>query len=201
MSGKVTRLTLDQPWLTSCDLLLSVARQHHRVRAERRGHAGPGGASHARQRQSFDLDGMYGGLQTGRWLIITGERTGLPGVTTGEVGHGGGHDPGRRPARGHGAHNRAACRPPWPTPTCAAPSPSGATWWPRPRAPPSRTCSAAARPARPGRASRSAAARSPTCRRPRPPGPASTLDHLRQRGVLAGSRQPGLGRARPTTCT
>ena len=32
-------------------------------------------------------------------------------------------------------------------------------------------------------------------------GAASTLDHLRQRGVLAGSRQPGLGRARPTTCT
>lgn len=85
LSGKVTRLTLDRPWLASCDLLLSVARnttvyvQSDAVRAARAADPAPV------QGDAIELDGLFGGLQTGRWLIITGERTGLPGVTTGEV--------------------------------------------------------------------------------------------------------------------
>jgi len=85
MSGKVTRLLLDQPWLTEDDVLLSVARntavyvQSDPQTPARVADPNPVCGT------SFDLDGIYGGLQTGRWLIITGERTDLPGVTTGEV--------------------------------------------------------------------------------------------------------------------
>ena len=85
ISGKVTRLVLDQPWLTGDDVLLSVARntavyvQSDPQKFARVPDGTPVGGA------SFDLDGIYGGLPTGRWLIITGERTDLPGVTTGEV--------------------------------------------------------------------------------------------------------------------
>lgn len=85
ISGKVTRLTLDQPWLEPGDLLLSVARstavyvQSQPLTLARKADTSPV------QGDSVELDGLYGGLQTGRWLIITGERDGLPGVTTGEV--------------------------------------------------------------------------------------------------------------------
>ena len=85
LSGKVTRLTLDRPWLTPSDLLLSVARQttayvqSDPVTLARIADPTPV------QGDSIELDGLFGGLRTGRWLIVTGERTDLPGVTTGEV--------------------------------------------------------------------------------------------------------------------
>jgi predicted phage baseplate assembly protein len=85
ISGKVTRLLLDQPWLAADDVLLSVARntavyvQSDPQKLARVPDTCPVSGT------SFDLDGIFGGLQTGRWLIITGDRTDLPGVTTGEV--------------------------------------------------------------------------------------------------------------------
>lgn len=85
LSGKVTRLTLDQPWLTADDVLLAVARntavyvQSDPQTLARVADPAPVCGD------CVDLDGLYGGLQTGRWLIITGERSDLPGVTTGEV--------------------------------------------------------------------------------------------------------------------
>jgi predicted phage baseplate assembly protein len=85
ISGKVTRLVLDRPWLAADDVLLSVARntavyvQSDPQMLARVADTTPVGGT------SFDLDGIYGGLQTGRWLIITGTRNDLPGVTTGEV--------------------------------------------------------------------------------------------------------------------
>ena len=85
ISGKVTRLTLDQPWLAPEDVLLAVARntavyvQSDPLSPARVADPTPVSGD------SFGLDGLYSGLQTGRWLIITGERTDLPGVTTGEV--------------------------------------------------------------------------------------------------------------------
>jgi predicted phage baseplate assembly protein len=85
LSGKATRLTLDRPWLSGADVRLSVARnttvfvQSDPQTLARVADPIPVSGT------SFDLDGIYGGLPTGRWLIITGERTDLPGVTTGEV--------------------------------------------------------------------------------------------------------------------
>ena len=85
LSGKVTRLTLDTPWLTSSDHLLSVARQTAvYVQSDKVTPARVADPSDV-QGAAIELDGLFGGLQTGRWLIITGERSDLPGVTTGEV--------------------------------------------------------------------------------------------------------------------
>jgi predicted phage baseplate assembly protein len=85
ISGKITSLTLDTPWLAGSDRLLTVARaatvyvQSDAVTPARV--ADPS----AVQGATIELDGLFGGLPTGRWLIITGERSDLPGVTTGEV--------------------------------------------------------------------------------------------------------------------
>jgi len=85
MSGKVTRLTLDQPWLNSDDVLLSVARDTAvYVQSDPQTLARVADPKPVCGK-SFDLDGIYGGLSSGRWLIITGERSDLPGVSTGEV--------------------------------------------------------------------------------------------------------------------
>ena len=85
ISGKVTRLILDQPWLTEDDVLLSVARQTAvYVQSDPQTLARVADITPV-SGTSFDLDGIYGGLQTGRWLIITGDRADLQGVTTGEV--------------------------------------------------------------------------------------------------------------------
>ena len=85
ISGKVTRLVLDQPWLTGDDVLLSVARNTAvYVQSDPQTFARVADGTSV-SGTSFDLDGIYGGLPTGRWLIITGERADLPGVTTGEV--------------------------------------------------------------------------------------------------------------------
>ena len=85
MSGKVTRLILDQPWLTSADVLLSVARDTAvYVQSDPQTLARVADPKPVCGK-SFDLDGIYGGLSSGRWLIITGERSDLPGVSTGEV--------------------------------------------------------------------------------------------------------------------
>lgn len=78
ITGKVTRLTLGDPWLTDNDRLLTVVR----------------GTTVLAQSEAFDLaeepittdlcdgeaeeielDDLYTDLQSGRWLIISGERT------------------------------------------------------------------------------------------------------------------------------
>ena len=85
ISGKVTRLILDQPWLTAADVLLSVARDTAvYVQSDPQTLARVADPTPV-SGKSFDLDGIYGGLTSGRWLIITGERSDLPGVSTGEV--------------------------------------------------------------------------------------------------------------------
>jgi predicted phage baseplate assembly protein len=85
LSGKATRLTLDQPWLYSSDVLLSVARNTTVfVQSDAVTPARVADISDV-QGNAIELDGLFGGLPTGRWLIITGTRNDLPGVTTGEV--------------------------------------------------------------------------------------------------------------------
>lgn len=85
LSGKATRLNLDQPWLHTTDLLLSVARDTTVfVQSDAVTPARVADTSDV-QGNAIELDGLFGGLPTGRWLIITGTRNDLPGVTTGEV--------------------------------------------------------------------------------------------------------------------
>ena len=85
LSGKATRLTLDRPWLSSTDIRLSVARNTAvYVQSDILKLARVADISDVKG-NAIELDGIYGGLPTGRWLIITGERTDLPGVATGEV--------------------------------------------------------------------------------------------------------------------
>ena len=85
LSGKATRLTLDQPWLYSTDVLLSAARDTTVfVQSDTVTPARVADSSDV-QGHAIELDGLFGGLPTGRWLIITGTRNDLPGVTTGEV--------------------------------------------------------------------------------------------------------------------
>ncbi len=85
LSGKVTRLTLDKPWLSSRDLRLTVARNTAvYVQSDPQTLARVADTSDV-QGDCIELDGLFGGVPTGQWLIITGERSDLPGVTTGEV--------------------------------------------------------------------------------------------------------------------
>ena len=85
LSGKVTRLSLDTPWLSSTNLLLSVARDTTVfVQSDTVTPARVADTCDV-QGSAIELDGLFGGLPTGSWLIITGERSDLPGVTTGEV--------------------------------------------------------------------------------------------------------------------
>ncbi|HLO28806.1 MAG TPA: hypothetical protein VK249_06710, partial [Anaerolineales bacterium] len=79
--AKVTQLTLDQDWLTADDKLLSGIRsttvfaQSEKLELAEEPidpikDAICGGADNA-----IELDGLYSDLKSGRWLIVTGERT------------------------------------------------------------------------------------------------------------------------------
>ena len=78
--AKVTELSLNQPWLTSQDLWLSDIRatnvfaQSEQLALAEEPIVAPicDGAS-----DWIELDGLYRDLQTGRWLIVAGERADL----------------------------------------------------------------------------------------------------------------------------
>lgn len=79
--GKVTQLTLNQPWLQKTDRSLALLRtmiiylQSERLPlAEQTKQETVGG-------NEIILDDLYDGLAAGRWFIIAGERTDVPGAT------------------------------------------------------------------------------------------------------------------------
>jgi predicted phage baseplate assembly protein len=81
MTGKVTQLTLSGDWLTASDVFLSAIR-------ETVVHAQTDEVTLAREPRTDDvagdeitLDALYDGLQTGRILIVSGERTDVSGAT------------------------------------------------------------------------------------------------------------------------
>lgn len=86
ISGKVTELVLDRPWLDSRDTRLSDIRDTTiYLRGER--------LSPAEEPITDDVSGdevelaeLYDGLAPGRWLVVTGERTDLPGKPAGVPG-------------------------------------------------------------------------------------------------------------------
>ncbi len=92
-SAKVTQLTLDRPWLDATALenmsgqagLLSGTVVYAQTEildlAEEPIDADVEG-------DTIELDGVYDGLESGRWIIVSGERTDIPnvtGVTAGEL--------------------------------------------------------------------------------------------------------------------
>jgi predicted phage baseplate assembly protein len=80
ISGKTTRLELSDKWLTRDDLLLSDIRQttvyaqsEALTLVDERYDDPVAGAE-------ILLDGLYDGLESGRWIFVTGERTDIPGA-------------------------------------------------------------------------------------------------------------------------
>jgi predicted phage baseplate assembly protein len=87
LTGKVTQLTLDRPWLSPDDRLLSAIRSttvyiqgESLVQAEEP-IADPVDPPTDASEQTIYLDGLYDGLQSGRWAIVTGERVDILGTT------------------------------------------------------------------------------------------------------------------------
>ncbi|HEU5330167.1 MAG TPA: putative baseplate assembly protein [Thermomicrobiales bacterium] len=81
LSGKITQLTLVDPWLVENDRLLSVARGTTVYVQSESLVLAPEPVDDDVQGGVIELDGLYAGLQSGRWLIVTGERTDIPGTT------------------------------------------------------------------------------------------------------------------------
>lgn len=86
ISGKVTELTLDRPWLDDADKLLSYVRDTTvYARGDRLELAEEPIADLVRGNR-IELAELYEGLTPGRWIIVTGERADLPAGTTGVRG-------------------------------------------------------------------------------------------------------------------
>jgi hypothetical protein len=83
ITGKATELVLDREWLSDTDISLKVLR-NITIYAQ----SEPLGLSEEPinpvaepvSGDEIELDGLYGGLQSGRMMIISGERTDIPGT-------------------------------------------------------------------------------------------------------------------------
>ena len=81
LSGKATRLTLSGDWLTNQDLLLADIRsttvfaQSEPLTLVDERYDDPV------QGDTIELDSLYDGLDSGRWIFIRGERSDIPGAS------------------------------------------------------------------------------------------------------------------------
>ena len=81
LSGKSTRLVLSDDWLTDDDLLLSDIRsttiyaQSEPLKLVDERYDEPV------ENSTIELDGLYDGLEPGRWIFVRGERTDIPGAS------------------------------------------------------------------------------------------------------------------------
>jgi predicted phage baseplate assembly protein len=91
MTTRLTQLTLDRDWLSpQTDLMLDVARntaisaqsEQLTLAEEPVPDPVPVAPSEANQ---IELANLYDSLQSGRWLVVQGERSDLPGVTGAEL--------------------------------------------------------------------------------------------------------------------
>jgi hypothetical protein len=91
ITATVTQLTLDQPWLFDQDVSLATLRQVTvYAQSDEQGLTDEpiDPVLEAICGDTVELDDVYAGLKTGRWAIVTGERTdifGVPGVTGTEL--------------------------------------------------------------------------------------------------------------------
>jgi predicted phage baseplate assembly protein len=104
LSGKSTRINLDTAWLSSDDLAAATessndsgtpagfsivrgttvyAQSEELVLTEAPITEAIGSTS--KQANRIELDGLYDGLESGRWVIVSGERSDLPGVKSSEL--------------------------------------------------------------------------------------------------------------------
>jgi len=81
VSATVTQLTLDREWLTAADVLLSAVRRISVYAQSERLDLAPEPRDDPVKGDAIELDAVYDGLQTGRFLIVTGERTDIPSTT------------------------------------------------------------------------------------------------------------------------
>lgn len=86
MSTRVTQLTLDRDWLDpTTDLMLDVARNTTiSAQSEQLDLAEEPITDHVAGNQ-IELGNLYGGLKSGRWLVVQGERADVDGVTAAEL--------------------------------------------------------------------------------------------------------------------
>jgi len=79
LTGKATRLTLDGNWLDADDSDRSAANRNATVYAQSETLALAQEPYDADvQGDTIELDGLYDGLKSGRWVIVSGERTDIP---------------------------------------------------------------------------------------------------------------------------
>jgi len=84
IAAKGTQLVLDEPWLTGNERTLSALRsttvyaQNETVPLDKEIIRSDVGGS------EIELDGVYDGLEAGRWIVVTGERTDV-GVEIGKI--------------------------------------------------------------------------------------------------------------------
>jgi predicted phage baseplate assembly protein len=80
ITGKVTQLSLDQPWLDQQDTLLAHIRD---ATVYARGESLQPAAEVVTDDvggDQIELAQAHGGLQPGRWVVVSGERTDIPGT-------------------------------------------------------------------------------------------------------------------------
>lgn len=87
--GRITQLTLDKPWLKEQDTSLDVMRKTtvylksedlNLVEKPVDLKDAPSSEHYISDQMEIELDNLYEGLQPGRWLIISGERSDISGV-------------------------------------------------------------------------------------------------------------------------
>ncbi|MDQ6707338.1 MAG: putative baseplate assembly protein, partial [Acidobacteriota bacterium] len=82
ISGRITQLTLNKQWLDpDKDLMLSVARNVNVSAQSEELTLAEEPIENPVCGNGIELDGLYAGLESGRWLIVEGERTGIPSTS------------------------------------------------------------------------------------------------------------------------
>ncbi len=81
ITATVTQLTLDNDWLCDEDLLITVLRGTTVYAQSEPLELAEDPVGDPICMNDIELDGVYNGLQAGKWLIVSGERTDIPGTS------------------------------------------------------------------------------------------------------------------------
>ena len=81
ITAKVTELLLDRPWLTALDRSLATLRGTTIYAQDDPLELAKEPLDADIEGDQIELDGIYDGLEAGRWLIVAGERTDVPGTS------------------------------------------------------------------------------------------------------------------------
>ena len=81
ITGKVTQLTLDRPWLEPTDVALSVLRGTTVFAQSESLDLAEEPIEESISGDRIELGALYNGLEAGQWLIVAGERTDIPSTS------------------------------------------------------------------------------------------------------------------------